>query len=214
VTAGAVGAGGGVRAEAWTLDDARRAFEDDRVRARALVEGLDRDSFNRCARANAWSVGQCLDHLVIVGRQLVPRIDGALERARTLGLVAEPGCEITKSSWLERAIVRSMGPKSEREARLPTRAPEKFRPCATPLEPGEVLGRFDAIQCELIALVESARGLDLSRVRARSVVIPVVSARIGAWIAALAAHQDRHLLQAARARALALGTSADARSAA
>lgn len=189
-----------IRPEAWTLDEARRAFEEGARRARTIAAGLDREAFNRRATPDAWSVGECIDHLCVVGGHVLPRFAAALDDVRNEGHTAAPGAEMSRRSWLDRLVVRGMGPKSEREVRFKVRAPERFRP-SSGLDPDDVLERFDAVSREFVSQLDRARGLDLGRYLLPSLLFPLVRVRLGAWYTAHAAHHERHLLQAERARA-------------
>jgi hypothetical protein len=193
-------AAGAMRPEAWTLDEAQRAFEEDPRRARAIAAGLDREAFNRRAASDAWSVGECLDHLCVVGGHVLPRFAAALDDVRSGGHTAAPGAEMTRRSWFDRLIVRGMGPKSEREVRFRVRAPERFLP-SRDLDPDDVLERFDAVTREFVRQLDRARGHDLGRRQVPSLLFPLVRVHLGAWYTAHAAHHERHLLQAERARA-------------
>jgi hypothetical protein len=189
-------AGGALR----TIEDARRAFADDPVRARVVAHELDREEFNRRAAPGTWSVGECLEHLIVVGTQVQPRLGAAIDATRAAGWTTEPGGELTRTSWFDRAFVHSMGVKGDREVPFKVRAPRRFQP-ANDLDPSDVLARFDVVCAGYAAQLERARGLDLARMLVPSILLPIVRVRLGVWYLAYAAHQDRHLRQAARARA-------------
>lgn len=175
------------------LADYRDRFAIARQEAAALVDGLSPDALNTAPSPEAWSVGQCLAHLNESTGQLVPRLETAIDRARDRGPFAEGPF---RYGMVSRWFIHAMDP----EAGWTFPAPNGYAPPAIPLEPAEVLGTFQALQDRLIACAERADGLDLKRIRVASPLTRLVRLSLGAWLAATAAHQERHLQQAERTR--------------
>jgi len=61
--------------------------------------------------------------------------------------------------------------------------------------------RFARIQDELLATLDEATGLDLARIGVRSPAAWILKLPAGIWLAAMPAHEARHLLQAQAVRA-------------
>ena len=83
------------------------------------------------------------------------------------------------------------------ESKAKFRAPKTWLP-----EPqADVLGRFGRLQAGLADLAAEAGELDLGRVTVASPVSPLVRLSLFEALNLVAAHEDRHLQQAARVRA-------------
>jgi hypothetical protein len=136
-------------------------------------------------------VAQCLDHLASTTGQLVPAVTAAVARARSSGLTS-PGP--FRYGFLGRFFLRSLASTGTR----PVAAPRLYRPSASDLDLAAVKERFLAAQRAFEAAVESADGLDLSRVRVSSPAMPLLRLQLGIWFLSTAAHTLRHLGQAQR----------------
>lgn len=78
-------------AQAVELQDVQRQLEVVKDRAHALVADLGREQLWARPSAEAWSVGECLAHLNVVGRlYLGKRLEPAVAAARAEGRVG-PG---------------------------------------------------------------------------------------------------------------------------
>ena len=67
------------------LDDLRRQFEQFSADADAFVGTLDHEQFHWRPRPDAWSIGECLEHLNMTARAALPRIDDAIVDASVAG---------------------------------------------------------------------------------------------------------------------------------
>ncbi|MGH7724278.1 MAG: DinB family protein [Candidatus Eiseniibacteriota bacterium] len=184
------------------LDECARAYHRDQVRAQALVDGLSPAEFIREPEPGSWSVGQCLDHLNVQGGLMLPRLDRGIEKTRErsggVGNVTPGVANPIDYGWFDRLFVRSLASVKGRPTQR-MRTPRAFVPRSHLTIEG-VVQSFLILQEELLARVERARGLALSRVRVGSAATPLIRVRLGAWFAAIAVHQERHLEQARRAR--------------
>lgn len=162
-------------------------------RAREVVEGLDRESFNRRPAPDSWSVGECLDHLNETARLYLPEFAEAVEAAREAGHLAPPGSD-------ERTLFgRVVTWMQEPPVRLRMKTFEQIEP-ARETDPEEVLEAFVTLHEELIVRINEAADLDRKRVKLRSVLDGRLKLSLGDWFHFLAAHARRHLWQARRAR--------------
>ncbi len=173
------------------LVEHRNAFRTIKQEAVTLADGLSPAAFNRAPAPGAWSAGQCLDHLNGAGYQLLPRLEAALQETQATGRHADGSF---RPGWIERLFIRLNGP--EPPFKLP--APAGYRPAAGGLDPEHVVTRFTTLQDRLIDCTEAADGLDLS-IKIPSPASRWVRLSLGAWLAATAAHEERHLRQARRA---------------
>lgn len=179
----------GAPPQAPQLQSCYRQFETLKQEAKALINGMDDDAFNWRPAPERWSVGECLDHLNIVGSMLVEKVKPAIEQARAQQRFAEGPFEY---GWLGERFVSAMQPS----ARRTFTAPKKFVPSSSSLSKTEVLERFMDLQDTLKVCVCAADGLDLQRIKVRSAAFPLLRLPLGAWFEGTAAHEERHLVQA------------------
>ena len=163
------------------------------ARAEALARALTRDQINWRPRPDAWSIGQCLEHLSAGNEVYLEAIEAALTRNLSSG----PVQEITPGAFT-RYFIRAYMEPSEKTRRA--KAPGKIRP-ATDVEAG-ILDRFLRSNERARALVRRASDYDVNRVRFRNPFVPVIRFTVGGGFMILSAHERRHLLQAERVRDL------------
>jgi hypothetical protein len=176
------------------LEERRRDFREAAAEARALAEGLTPAQLLWRPAPERWSVAECLDHLVTTADRILEHLDPAVERARALGVTGSPPFRYGRLGEL---FVRATGPEPVWWSRVP--APRIYRP--RPQPPAErVLPAFLELQERLAERIRRAEGLDLGRVKVRSPVSPLLRISLGQWLASIAGHQRRHLIQARAVR--------------
>ncbi len=137
-----------------------------------------------------WSVGECIQHLSVIASLLVPRMEEAIRRGRSNGLLGPGPFEY---SWPGRMFVESLQPSP----RIKIRTMRMYTP-RRGVPKDEVASRFAALQGELLRIVEAASGLDLARIKVASPANRLLRFSLGIWLAASVAHEQRHLEQAIR----------------
>ncbi|GGE96044.1 DinB family protein [Hymenobacter cavernae] len=152
---------------------------------------LTDEQLNRRPSPGKWSVGQCLEHLNIVGGHYLPSIALRLRRAKDRG--SRPA-EMVKFGPIGRRLVESMRPD---DAARPQKAPQKFAPSGSRL-PRTVVEVFSRQLDELLNLVEQAREVNANNVRIPNVIIPLVFLRLPDQLELLVVHMQRHVVQAER----------------
>jgi hypothetical protein len=166
----------------------RAQFEQVSSDADALVASLDARQFCWRPSSDAWSVGECLDHLNAAARMYLPRLDDAIAEATRNGAHGEGPF---KYAWIDRLIVHIAEPPS----RIRVPAPRGFLPpCRGSRE--EIVSALRAYQAQFIDRLQQANGLDLARVRVTSPVVRWLGFSLGAAFGLIAAHERRHLWQA------------------
>jgi len=178
-------------AVASRIEDMIAQFDAIWLEARQLVLSLSAEDFNRQPRPGVWSAGQCLDHLVHVDRMYGEKLAEAVSRGKSEGRFAEGPF---RYGWLESHVLRSAEPP----AKFRGKAPRVFVPSPR-LDPEQTLEEFRKANRELVRVANSARGLDLRRVRVASPVTRLWKWSLGAGFAACAAHDRRRLHQARQA---------------
>lgn len=164
-----------------------------RERARGLCRGLDAMSWAARPAPGEWSVGECLMHLNLTSERFIPLLDDAIRDARARKLEG-PG------PYSRGLIGWAMAKYLEPPYKMKTKTPGEFTPAA--VEPMEAtLERFDYLQRELQVRIDRSAGLAVDRVRLVSPFDARVKYNLYAAFCIIAAHQRRHLWQAAQVRA-------------
>ena len=159
-------------------------------RAKELAKGLTPLQLHWKPSQDAWSVGQCLEHLRVANEVLLPAIAASLT-ARPLLAVQEitPG-------WLGRWFIRNYiepSPESKR-----ARAPKKIAP-GRRVDP-HILDLFLTSNQAARELVRRACDYDVNRIRYKNPFIPLLRFTVGTGLEIVSRHQRRHLLQAERVK--------------
>jgi hypothetical protein len=172
------------------LESYREQFQENRNEARRLTEELSDEQMNWRPAAGRWSIAECFAHLDLIGRLYRPVLTTVIDKARKDNRLARGPFRL---GFIGRKFIGSMEPPPKL----------KVRTVASMLPGGLSAHNADAVMDEFYvlgdtftALMKSAEGLDLRRVRVRSVVTPLLRLGIGEWFAFLAAHERRHIWQA------------------
>ncbi len=172
------------------IDGFRLQFERLSAEADAIAAPLTDAAFAWRPAPDAWSVGECLDHLNATARMYLPVMDEGIAEAIRRGLY---GGGPHTYNWIGRLLVYVFGPP----ARVRVKAPGAFLPA--PGRPRqEVLAAFRAYQVQYVDRLRQANGLDLARARVSSPVARWLRIPLGSSFALMVAHERRHLAQARR----------------
>jgi hypothetical protein len=140
----------------------------------------------------SWSIGECLLHVALTNRGMLPGIDAAIERARKRGLRGEgPFRHGWPGSWL----VKTLEPPVSRKM--------KTAPWAVPRAAGSadsIEKDFHASHAEVIERMRRAQGYHLGKVKVKSPFMPLLRYTLGQAFAIIAAHGRRHMWQAEQVR--------------
>ncbi len=159
-------------------------------RAERLAKALTPEQLNWRPRPDAWSVGQCLQHLYVANEVYLPAISTSLE-GRRRSLVQE-----VTHGWFGRWFIRKYIEPSSESRR--TRAPEKIEP-GKQVEPS-ILESFLRSNQVVREVVYRASDYDVNRIRFKNPFIPMLRFTVGTGLEIVSKHQSRHLLQAERVR--------------
>lgn len=169
-----------------------QAFEQVKIQAGMLTEGLNEAQFNWRPATGQWSIEECLEHLTMVGTCEVRAIERAIDEARARGLT---GVGPFQYGWFDRWIVRITEPP----VRYKVRAPRRFVPVhEQPIT--AVLPTFLHLQGMFLIQIERAASLDLARVKVETPISRFFRMSLGMMFAQAAAHERRHLEQARHVR--------------
>lgn len=174
---------------AWS---SRLAFELSGLdqAAQALVSGLSEDQLNWQGRPDAWSVGQCLEHLCITTEKYLTPMAAALE-----GKTDAPVEEI-QPGWVSRWFLKNFVEPSPHGKKVP--APGKIRPASRVSL--AVIERFLASNKACRELIVRARRKDVNRIRFWNPLVSGVRFTVGVGFEIIASHEQRHMLQAERVK--------------
>jgi hypothetical protein len=154
--------------------------------ARQVTGGLDEEQLNWRPARGAWSIGQCLEHLIITADLYYERMGQALQmQGKSTG---------ERMPWHPSLLGRMLIKSVTTSRRL--KRPSKFRP---PRQARDgLLETFLQSQDRLADLMRQADGLDLTRIKVSSPVGRLLRLNLGDCFTVLVLHSKRHLRQAAR----------------
>jgi hypothetical protein len=165
------------------------AIEADLAR---LATALTEAQFHAPPRTGGWSVGYCLEHLVLSGQAFLPRWDLALQEA---GRNGSPAQESIQYAWWQRKILQL----AENPTRLKARTVPSLMPYSRrPIE--ETVNRFLRMHQELVRRLTGSRGLDVCRTKVQSPFVSWIWYELGFSFDLALAHERRHLCQAWQVR--------------
>lgn len=159
--------------------------------ASSLVGGLGQEAFNWQPGTGRWSAGQCLEHLNITHRSMLPRMQEAAARTRAGGRRATGA---TRHGFFMRWLINDMEPPPKRRYRTGT----GFVPPSN-LSREKVLAEFMTLHDGLLQLLEQVNGYDLGAAKVQSPFAKWLRYKLGSAIALQMAHDRRHLWQAREA---------------
>lgn len=143
--------------------------------------------------ADEWSIGQCLDHLILTNRPYFPVFEkiAAGEYSRT------PWERVPLLPALfGRLIVGAVSPKSTRKVK----ARPKFMPASSDVG-GDIITEFARQQDELVRLMKATEKLPIEKIVIRSAVASLVTYSLLDGYRILVTHERRHFMQAERVMA-------------
>jgi hypothetical protein len=173
-----------------TAQDVLTDFDKADDDARRMAASLSDAQINWHPAPNAWSIGQCLDHLA-QGNALYAAALGQAVRAAHAG--NEPWEGQLRPGWMSERFIRALEPP----VRTKMKAPKKIIP--VPAVSGrDVLEAFLRSQADLRDVLRSASRVDLNRVRFKNPFFGFLRFTVGAGFLIITAHARRHLWQAQR----------------
>jgi len=173
------------------LDQLTADLRDIQTTVAQRFQPLTDDQLNRRPGPGRWSVGQCLEHLNIIGGLYLPVITRKIQQAQTRS--SRPA-EAVKRGLLGRRLTNAMRVPSSEKA---TKTPQQYAPSGSRL-PRTVVEVFNRQTEELLALLQQARAVNINTVRIPNVVIALLRLRLTDQLELLVVHAQRHIQQAER----------------
>ncbi len=151
---------------------------------------LTAEQLNWKPSAAAWSVGQCLEHLIAANRQMFPAFDEVLEGRKQTSLWERvpllPGL-------CGRVMVKSQAPEATRKFKAPPAA----QPSASAIDAG-VVSHFTAHQREVVGRLQEMEKYEADRIIITSPFVRLITYSMLDACRLLVTHERRHLAQAQR----------------
>jgi hypothetical protein len=169
-----------------------RAAAAIEVELRQLTTGLTEGQFHAPTRTGGWSIGYCIEHLVLTGDAFLPKWDAALKAA-----AHEPrnGNGSFHYAWWQRTILNY----AEDSSKLKYKALLPFMPYSRhSIE--DTVSRFLDMHQKFIGRVSQSRGLDVMRIKVQSPFTSWIRYALGFSFDLALAHERRHLRQAWQVR--------------
>ena len=160
-----------------------------RVLAQQRLRPLSAEELNRRPSPSRWSVGQCLEHLNIVGGYYLPAIAARIKRAQERG--SRPA-DVAKQGFLGRRFIEAMRAPASLKTYV---SPQRYAPTGTRL-PRTVAEVFSRQLDELLRLVLLARQVNANSTRVPNALFPLISLRLTDQLEFLVVHLQRHVAQA------------------
>jgi hypothetical protein len=168
--------------------------EATRPRARLLAAHLAPAQLIWRPMPGVWSIGECLEHLVVTAEEFYQQMRPVLARGPRVASAAgaAAGSGAWRPSLAGRLILKALDPMARRRVRTP----QILQP--SPVPRPALLEAFLVAQEELIAMMHAADGLDLTRLRLHSPAGACIRIHMGDAFEMLICHAERHLAQAER----------------
>lgn len=141
---------------------------------------------NKRLTNESWSVLECLEHLNWYGNFYLPEIKNRIETSSTK-TTAE-----FKSGWLGNYFAQSMLPKDNLNK---MKAFKSMNPIHSSLSKNTVTVFIDQ-QKQLLDLLDSAKEIDLNKVKTSISITKLIKLKLGDTFRFLIYHNKRHLVQA------------------
>ena len=153
-----------------------------------LALALPEAQFHAPPRTGGWSVGHCIEHLVLTGHAFVSKWDFALK-----GAVANNGRGTWTSPyrWWQRRMLGLMEPPYK----VRIKAKQSLVPFSRPSKE-ETIRRFLSMHRDFARAVDATRGLDARGTRVQSPFVSWIWYELGFSFDFALAHERRHLWQA------------------
>jgi hypothetical protein len=175
------------------IDELEKELNQATARAWTLVNSTDGRLFTVRPHPTSWSAAECLSHLSISSEMFIPVLESALKDGRSRGLVAKSKSK-PKMDVMGRVLRWFLEPPIRRRVKTVGRfVPRSVRAKA------EAFGEFASYQSRLTEIIQSARDLDLNKIRVVSPFDKRVKYNVYSAFRILVTHQRRHLWQAEQA---------------
>ena len=158
-----------------------------RVQAQRRYRPLSLEVLNQRPGTERWSVGQCFEHLNIVGGHYLPEIGARLRQAQSAG--SQPISRVKRGYFGQRKV-QAARTLSQPEVTHKLYAPTGIRLTRTVIE------AFSRQLDELLRLMLLARQVNINGIRIPDPMFKLLRPRLTDTLEYLVAHIKRHIAQA------------------
>ena len=140
--------------------------------------------------ADAWSVGQCLEHLIVINHEMFVPLDRVIEGRQRM-------------SWWEQMpylprlfggiMVKAVSPETKQKLKAPSTA----RPSTSAID-AQIVSHFVAHQHELAGRLQELEKYEVDKISVTSPFIALITYSVLDACRLIVAHERRHLQQAER----------------
>lgn len=170
------------------LKDIASQFERAKQDLNELLNGLTEEQFNKKPSSGGWSIGECVDHLIVTGKDYTSQIERGLKKAQHKNLLLKSKF---KFSWLGRSFIKNIEPPVKRKFKVPARWTPEVK-----LSMKNIKEEYLLLQEKYIDQLYDSKGLDIMKVKLPSPATSLLRFSIFEMFAVNAAHQRRHIWQA------------------
>jgi len=168
------------------LDEVEAVAKD----TEAIFGRLNAEQINWKPNADAWSIGQCFDHLLTTNREYFSQMDRVIKKEKSTTMWQRapflPG-------FFGKIVIGVVDPASVKKIK----APKIFHPASSEIDP-LIIPKFIAHQREMIGKMKATMGMNLEKIIIYSPVTKVVIYSLLDAYRIIAAHERRHFNQAQR----------------
>lgn len=172
------------------LPELTRELESVTADARRVFNNLSAEQLNWKPGAEAWSIGQCLDHLITTNSHFFTDFDQIIsgEKKQTLweSLPLLP-------TLFGRLVVNATNPKTARKVK----SPKIFTPASSSVD-ASIVEKFIEQQGEVASKLKALEKVDARKVKVTSPVSKFVTYSLLDACTIIVNHERRHLEQAQR----------------
>ncbi|MES2766342.1 MAG: DinB family protein [Bacteroidota bacterium] len=176
-----------------SVEEYQRQITEIKNYAKNLLKDLSESDFNKQPSTGGWSVGECFEHMNILGRGYVANLQKAVAEGRKKGLT---GSGKVKYGFFAKKFISSMEPPYKMKLKTTSAMQTKDKN----LSKEKVLAEFLKIQDEMLEILKSAQGLDFKKITAPSMFFRFFKMNVGEWLGSMASHERRHLWQASNVK--------------
>jgi hypothetical protein len=172
-----------------TREEAIAEFRKIADQFNAIAQKHSREQLLWRPDAKAWCTAECAEHVALTNAAYLRNIKSAISGA--------PGASSTNDSlriggWLSALLLKSVSPGAARKLKAPT----KIRPLN--VNPQHAFKKLAATHDEILSILSTPSEADLNRIRFQNPFVPLIRFTVASGILIMAAHGQRHLLQAKR----------------
>ncbi len=173
-----------------TREQAIAEFTDLNDRFASLAQGRTPEQLLwRPDGGKSWCIAECVEHDALANRAYLSNIQPVTSGAAA-GDSASDSLHV--GGWLSGLLLRSVSPEAPRKLK----APRKIRPLSVNVN--EAFSKLAATHKDVISILELNPRPDFNRLRFQNPFVPLIRFTVASGILIMAAHAQRHLLQAER----------------